>query len=249
MSLFTSLPFLLLTVVTASCADTEAENCETIRKTCPVIACGPAGINGLPGKDGRDGAKGEKGEPGQGLRGSQGPPGKMGPQGTPGIPGIPGPTGQKGDPGENMGDYIRLATSETATLRSELNQIKNWLIFSLGKKVGKKIFFTNGKKMPFNEVKTLCAQFQGRVATPMNAEENRALKDFVTEEAFLGITDQEAEGQFMDLTGRRVTYQNWNDGEPNNASPGEHCVTLLSDGTWNDIACSASYLTVCEFSI
>lgn len=64
MSLFPSLPFLLLTVVTASCADTEAENCETIRKTCPVIACGPAGINGLPGKDGRDGAKGEKGEPG-----------------------------------------------------------------------------------------------------------------------------------------------------------------------------------------
>lgn len=103
--------------------------------------------------------------------------------------------------------------------------------------------------MPFNEVKTLCAQFQGRVATPMNAEENRALKDFVTEEAFLGITDQETEGEFMDLTGRRVTYQNWNDGEPNNASPGEHCVTLLSDGAWNDIACSASYLTVCEFSI
>ena len=45
--------------------------------------------------------------------------------------------------------------------------------------------------MPFNEVKTLCAQFHGRVATPMNAEENRALKDLVTEEAFLGITDQE----------------------------------------------------------
>uniref|UniRef100_A0A4W2C4X5 Mannose-binding protein C n=1 Tax=Bos indicus x Bos taurus TaxID=30522 RepID=A0A4W2C4X5_BOBOX len=219
MSLFTSLPFLLLTAVTASCADTETENCENIRKTCPVIACGPQGINGIPGKDGRDGAKGEKGEPGQGLRGSQGPPGKMGPQGTPGIPGIPGPIGQKGDPGENMG-----------------------LIFSLGKRVGKKAFFTNGKKMPFNEVKTLCAQFQGRVATPMNAEENRALKDLVTEEAFLGITDQETEGKFVDLTGKGVTYQNWNDGEPNNASPGEHCVTLLSDGTWNDIACSFTHL-------
>ena len=103
--------------------------------------------------------------------------------------------------------------------------------------------------MPFNEVKTLCAQFQGRVATPMNAEENRALKDLVTEEAFLGITDQETEGKFVDLTGKGVTYQNWNDGEPNNASPGEHCVTLLSDGTWNDIACSASFLTVCEFSL
>ena len=64
MSLFTSLPFLLLTAVTASCADTETENCENIRKTCPVIACGPPGINGIPGKDGRDDVKGEKGEPG-----------------------------------------------------------------------------------------------------------------------------------------------------------------------------------------
>ncbi|CAI9177823.1 unnamed protein product [Rangifer tarandus platyrhynchus] len=78
MSLFTSLPFLLLIVVTAPCADTETENCENIQKTCPVIACGPPGINGFPGKDGSDDAKGEKGEPGQGLRGLQGPPGKMG---------------------------------------------------------------------------------------------------------------------------------------------------------------------------
>lgn len=64
MSLFTALPFLLLSVVTASCADKETENCEYIQKTCPMIACDPPGINGIPGKDGRDGAKGEKGEPG-----------------------------------------------------------------------------------------------------------------------------------------------------------------------------------------
>lgn len=62
MSLFPSLPLLLLIVVTASC--TETENCENVQKTCPVIACGSSGINGLPGKDRHDGAKGEKGEPG-----------------------------------------------------------------------------------------------------------------------------------------------------------------------------------------
>lgn len=62
MSLFPSLLFLLLSVVTASC--TEAETWENLQKTCPVITCGSPGINGFPGKDGRDGAKGEKGEPG-----------------------------------------------------------------------------------------------------------------------------------------------------------------------------------------
>ena len=30
------------------------------------------------------------------------------------------------------------------------------LIFSLGKKVGKKFYFTNGEKMTFDEVKTVC---------------------------------------------------------------------------------------------
>lgn len=63
MSLFPSLPLLLLSVVTTSCSETES--CENVQKTCPVITCGSPGINGFPGKDGRDGAKGEKGEPGK----------------------------------------------------------------------------------------------------------------------------------------------------------------------------------------
>ncbi|KAB0391219.1 hypothetical protein E2I00_016463, partial [Balaenoptera physalus] len=212
MSLFPSLPLLLLIVVTASC--TETENCENVQKTCPVIACGSPGINGLPGKDGHDG---------QGLRGFQGPPGKVGPQGMPGPPGLPGQVGQKGDPGDDLG-----------------------LIFSLGKKVGKKFYFTNGEKMTFDEVKTLC--LWNFVAIPTNAEENKAIQDIASGEAFLGITNEETDGQSVDLTGKRVTYQNWHDGERNNVGSEEHCVTLLVDGTWNDITCSASFLAVCEYS-
>lgn len=124
------------------------------------------------------------------------------------------------------------------------------LIFLLGKQVGKKIFFTNGVKMTFEEVKALCTQFQGSVATPTNAEENQAILDVAKGEAFLGITDLETEGHFVDLTGQSVTYQNWNDGEPNDAASGEDCVmNLTSNGKWNDIACSASLLAVCEVSI
>uniref|UniRef100_A0A8C6BKJ2 Mannose-binding protein C n=1 Tax=Monodon monoceros TaxID=40151 RepID=A0A8C6BKJ2_MONMO len=242
MSLFPSLPLLLLIVVTASC--TETENCENVQKTCPVIACGSSGINGLPGKDRHDGAKGEKGEPGQGLRGFQGPPGKVGPQGMPGPPGLPGQVGQKGDPGDDLGNYISQATSERAAQQSELDQLKKWLIFSLGKKVGKKFYFTNGEKMTFDEVKTLCAQFQASVAIPTNAEENKAIQDIASGGAFLGITNEETDGQSVDLTGKRVTYQNWHDG----AGSEEHCVTLLVDGTWNDITCSASFLAVCKYS-
>ncbi|XP_003783819.1 mannose-binding protein C [Otolemur garnettii] len=245
MSLFPSLPLLLLSVVAASSAETGT--CEDVRKTCPVLACGSPGINGFPGKDGRDGAKGEKGEPGQGIRGLQGPPGKVGPPGLAGSPGLRGVPGLKGDPGTCPDCNSDLDASEREALKSELDRIKKWADFSLGRKVGNKIFLTNGDKLTFDGVKTLCAQFQASVATPRNAEENTAIHNLAKEEAFLGITNERTEGQFVDLTGSTLTYTNWNEGEPNNAGSEEHCTVLLKNGRWNDIKCSSSFLAVCEF--
>ncbi|XP_008050078.1 mannose-binding protein C [Carlito syrichta] len=247
MSLTPLLRLLLLSVIAATYS--EMVTCEDVQKTCPVIACSSPGIIGLPGRDGRDGIKGEKGEPGQGLRGLQGPPGKLGPAGNPGPPGSPGPVGQKGERGESSKCDSCLTDSEGKFLQSELDSVKKWLIFSLGKQVGKKLFLTNGEKMTFDGVKALCAQFQASVATPRNAEENMAIQQVVKEEAFLGITDKNKEGLFVDLTGRSLTYQNWNDGEPNDTGSAEDCVTLLTSGRWNDISCSSSYLAVCEFPI
>lgn len=123
------------------------------------------------------------------------------------------------------------------------------LIFSLGKQVGKKVFLTSGEKMTFDQVKALCAQFQGSMATPLNEEENKAIQNVAPEGAFLGITDTQTEGHFVDLTGRAVTYQNWNNNEPNDAGPGEDCVIILTEGTWNDVTCSYSSLAVCEFPV
>lgn len=122
------------------------------------------------------------------------------------------------------------------------------LTFSMGKKVGKKFFLTNGETMSFDRVKTLCAQLQASVATPMNAEENKAIQRIASSRhVFLGITDEETEGHFVDLSGRGLTYKNWKAGEPNDGANGEDCVMLLEDGMWNDISCSSSFLAVCEF--
>ncbi|KAM6184824.1 mannose-binding protein C [Rhynchocyon petersi] len=237
--LFSSLSLLILSMTTAFCP--EKETCEEVQKTCHVVACGSPGINGIPG------AKGEKGEPGQGLRGTQGPPGKLGPQGIPGPPGNPGVKGPKGDPGESPDYDNTVAALERQALRSELDRLKKWLIFTLGEKVGKKIFLTNNEKMPFESVQAVCAQHQASVATPRNAEENSAIHRLGKEDIFLGITDKATEGQFVDLAGRRLTYQNWADGEPNDAESGEDCVVMLKNGKWNDISCSSSFKVVCEF--
>ncbi|EHB18479.1 Mannose-binding protein C [Heterocephalus glaber] len=246
MSLFSSFLLLLLSVSTSH---SETVSNEDVRMPCPVIACGSPGLNGFPGKDGHDGAKGEKGEPGEGLRGLQGPPGKLGPPGPPGTPGTQGAVGPKGDPGECPVCDSSKANREGESLQTELEQIKKWIFFFFGKKVGKKFFVSSNEKMSFDRAKALCAQFQASVATPKNAEENRAIKNAAHEAAFLGITDEENEGQFVDMTGRALTYTNWKHGEPNNANSEEDCVTLLSDGKWNDISCSVSSEVVCEFSV
>ncbi|XP_055976798.1 mannose-binding protein C [Sorex fumeus] len=242
---FPLLPLLLLNMVAVSCS--EVEGPKKVPDTCPVMVCGSPGANGFPGKDGRDGAKGEKGEPGEGLRGLQGPPGKMGPPGTPGISGLPGRVGQKGDPGKCADFDCGLVISEKEALQEELDRIKNWLNFALGKRVGKKFFLTNGETMSLDKVKDLCKRFQASVAIPSNAEENQAINNLARREAILGITDEENEGQFVDLKGNRLTYQNWHDGEPNNAVSGENCVVITEKGKWNDISCSRPALAVCEF--
>uniref|UniRef100_A0A8C9DNB1 Mannose-binding protein C n=1 Tax=Prolemur simus TaxID=1328070 RepID=A0A8C9DNB1_PROSS len=231
MFLFPSLLVLLLRVVITSCSD--AKPCEDAQKACSLISCGIPVTNGTPGRDGRDGPKGEKGEPGQGLRGLQGPPGKMGPPGERGMTGPPGAKGSKGDRGDNSSKGHTSAWSLQA--------------FSLGKKHGKKLYVTNGEKMPFSKVKALCAELRATVAAPRNAEENRAIQDVAKDIAFLGITDEATEGQFVYLTGERLTYSNWKNGEPNDFGSGEDCVILLTEGIWNDVSCKSSFLAVCEF--
>uniref|UniRef100_A0A8D1PLW2 C-type lectin domain-containing protein n=1 Tax=Sus scrofa TaxID=9823 RepID=A0A8D1PLW2_PIG len=183
--------------------------------------------------------------------GSQGPPGKMGPPGNIGETGPLGPKCQKGDPGDTSetGVEAKLANLEgqIRILKSELDHVKKLQTFSLGKKSRKKLYVTNGEMMPFSKVKTLCAELQATVATPKNAEENKAIQDMAPDVAFLGITDEVTEGQFMYVTGGRMTYSNWKSNEPNDHGSGEDCVILQRDGLWNDISCSSSFLAVCEF--
>lgn len=119
--------------------------------------------------------------------------------------------------------------------------------FSLGKRSEKKLYVTNGEKMPFSKVKALCTELQATVATPKNAEENKAIQSVAKDSAFLGITDEVTEGQFVYVTGRGLTYSNWKKDEPNDYGSGEDCVVLQTDGLWNDVSCSSSYLAVCEF--
>ncbi|NXG04829.1 SFTPA protein, partial [Sakesphorus luctuosus] len=117
------------------------------------------------------------------------------------------------------------------------------------KEVGNKVFATNGKKVDFASALRSCEEAGGTLATPMNEEENKAIMDIVKQYkqyAYLGIKHCETSGQFMDITGRSLSYTKWHQHEPNGKGT-EKCVEMYMDGSWNDKKCNVYRLTVCEF--
>lgn len=105
-------------------------------------------------------------------------------------------------------------------------------------------------------------RFHGMHLASINSEdEQRNLEDHIqsigmgNEHFWSSGTDQAEEGKFVWLsTGRPLTYENWNSGEPNNFEyengVGEHCLELWNrDGKglkWNDTPCSFESYFVCE---
>jgi len=105
-------------------------------------------------------------------------------------------------------------------------------------------------------------RFHGmHLASINSAEEQRDLQDHIQaygmghEHFWTSGTDQGEEGKFFWMgTGKPVTYQNWNAGEPNNFEyedgEQEHCLEMWDrDGKglgWNDTPCSFSTFFICE---
>ncbi|XP_072280406.1 mannose-binding protein C-like isoform X2 [Pyxicephalus adspersus] len=234
MNMVKILTLLFFGISTNAITTTSTDNgkCEEFTNTCAVISCGSQRSAGLPGRDGRDGKEGPKGEKGdkgqQGHRGSQGPPGKIGP---PGAKGDKGSIGQKGEQGVS-------ATSV--------------LLFHGGKQAGDKVFVTNGFEENFENAQKTCKEAGGNLATPRNAAENSATQEILhtkgeSSKSFLGISDAQVEGIFKYLTGEKMTFTNWNLGEPNNSKDNEDCVEIQDNGKWNDIPCNLLRLVICEF--
>jgi len=105
-------------------------------------------------------------------------------------------------------------------------------------------------------------RFHGmHLASINSAEEQKDLQDHIQaygmghEHFWTSGTDQGEEGKFFWMgTGKPVTYQNWNAGEPNNFQyedgEQEHCLEMWDrDGKglgWNDTPCSFSTFFICE---
>ena len=53
--------------------------------------------------------------------------------------------------------------------------------------------------------------------------------------AWIGATDAAVEGTWTWVTGETWSYEQWNEGEPNNSGGAENYAEILSSGFWNDL--------------
>nr|ADN13081.1 C-type lectin domain protein [Gloeothece verrucosa PCC 7822] len=90
----------------------------------------------------------------------------------------------------------------------------------------------------WQEAQNQAENLGGNLVTINDAAENQFLSDtFGNEEPlWIGLTDQNEEGNFTWISGEAVTYTNWFPGEPNNFGGNENYVGINygNTGAWND---------------
>ena len=99
-----------------------------------------------------------------------------------------------------------------------------------------------GKRQP-QDSQSICKKIGGKVPLPKNTQENndlvngfRSLSNDI-KFAILGLWDTSSEGKFLKFNGEKLTYTNWDTGEPNDFGNGEDYVVMyVQHGLWNDVS-------------
>ncbi|MDA3863725.1 MAG: FG-GAP-like repeat-containing protein [Deltaproteobacteria bacterium] len=115
--------------------------------------------------------------------------------------------------------------------------------------LGRKIYLSCSEPMTFEQAVQFCGQQHSEMLVLNNDNENNFVASFITEAVWLGITDQEEEGNFVTLDNNSPDYTNWEEGQPDNYNSSEDCAVLrTSSNKWNDLACDSTQAVVCETS-
>lgn len=130
-----------------------------------------------------------------------------------------------------------------------------------GIKVHNKCFLVDAEKKRYHTASEDCNSKGGVLVSPLSSAENDQLRDYVRlslgqdEQVWLGINDMITEGDWMDQTGSKITFKNWNmsnhrSPEPNGGMS-QNCAVLsaASNGKWFDENCREEKASVCQFNI
>ncbi len=110
---------------------------------------------------------------------------------------------------------------------------------SLGKRGSSLYYFSNFRKN-WSDAQAICLSKGGTLAVVTDAAENKFITQAIgkQESVWLGLSDQNQEGNFEWADGTPLGYSNWAAGQPDNAGSFAENFTLLEpwlgDGQWTD---------------
>lgn len=145
----------------------------------------------------------------------------------------------------------------------ELNALKEvhalQLVCLKGIKVPGKCFLASPVKKNFYDATDDCILKGGSLGTPVTGNENYHLYVYVhetigpREQIWLGINDMLKEGEWVDKSGSRIRFQNWETEVTRQPVGGrsQNCafMSVIDSGKWFDENCRAVKAFVCEFNI
>ncbi|XP_066538088.1 mannose-binding protein-like [Hoplias malabaricus] len=224
-----------------------SEGTDSQNPSCPVPAGVPGipGNHGLPGRDGKDGTPGPKGEKGKPGLSVQGPPGKAGPAGPEGPP---GPKGEPSSSGVHQ-DLIKTLQSEIKRLTAKVSFLEKVMGFPVSAKAGEKYYVMDGTTGSFDEALRFCSQAGATVVLPREEEENQVLARLIVQfgsQAYIGTTDKQVEGQFVNVEGKPLTFTKWGPSQPDDHKGAQDCSIINTSGMWDDNNCVGARLIICE---
>jgi len=67
---------------------------------------------------------------------------------------------------------------------------------------------------------------------------------------WIGLNDRDSEGVYEWDNGAELSFESWNEGEPNNYDGSENCIEMYSNnGLWNDVQCRNQQGFICSFPL
>jgi len=99
-------------------------------------------------------------------------------------------------------------------------------------------YYAFNDEVDWGTARSSCGSWGGWLVVITDAGEQAAVASVISENAWIGLSDQEAEGNFVWVTGEAVSYTNWASGQPNDIGT-QDCVMAFKDSgyKWNDMSC------------